>query len=281
MKERDSSRGRRSTYDRDVIACARCHRESCDTSEREGAALSDEACRRPLNSRYDVAVTGLTNQLRKENGLDHQAIEPSAEAGENPSAAAAKSEGWMKRFWHRLRRPFVERILHLNDTPHRIAFGVFLGFVIGWTPTMGAQIILYLLAATLLRANRVSGILPVMLTNPITALPIYVFNWKVGRWFLNSAAGVDGAILEEAQRARINQLMEEFSLSNLFSAEFWQHIGPSLKSLGTELIFGCFIVGLACGIVGYAVTYFGVVAYRRRRGLVHHCVPPSPVDAPA
>ncbi len=213
--------------------------------------------------------------------MDHQAIEPSKDAGENTPGEAAESEGWMKRLWHRLRRPVVERILHLNDTPHRIAFGVFLGFVIGWTPTMGAQIILYLLAATLLRANRASGILPVMLTNPITALPIYVFNWKVGRWFLNSAAGVDGAIMEEAQRAHINELMEEFSLSNLFSAEFWQHIGPSLKSLGTELIFGCFIVGMACGVVGYAFTYYGVVAYRKRRGLVHRSVSASPVDLPA
>ena len=37
------------------------------------------------------------------------------------------------------------RVLHVDDTPHRIALGVALGFFVTWTPTIGVQIVLILL----------------------------------------------------------------------------------------------------------------------------------------
>ncbi len=197
--------------------------------------------------------------------MEHQAANVATNSERTQVVTRRRGRSKLLRLWIRIRRPVFEKILHINDSPHRIAFGVFLGFLVGWSPTMGAQIILYLIAATLLKANKVSGILPVMLTNPITALPIYVFNWRIGRWFLNRATGIDKSLAESEERARINQFFEEFSLTNLFSADFWDRIGPSLKSLGTELIFGCFIVGLVCGVVGYVAAYYGVIAYRKRR----------------
>ncbi len=173
------------------------------------------------------------------------------------------------RAWSRTKRIVIDRILGLHDTPHRIAFGVFLGFLIGWSPTMGLQIFFYLVAASILRANCISGIPPILLTNPLTAFPIYVFNWRIGRWLLNSAGGNADAAAEAMERERLDRFFEEFSIRNMFDGDYWTDLGPSLKALGIELLFGCFIVGLACGILGYIATYYGVLAYRRRKGHLH------------
>jgi len=168
------------------------------------------------------------------------------------------------RSWRRLRLTITQRILRLNDTPHRIAFGVFLGFVVGWTPTMGAQIILYWILATLLRANKASGILPVLMTNPVTALPVYLFNWKIGQWILHGGGVVD-AHAGQLQQERISRFMSEFSVTRLVESDFWRSAGETFRGLGIELIVGCLVVGLVCGSAGYLATYYGVRAYRRRR----------------
>ncbi|HPF40792.1 MAG TPA: DUF2062 domain-containing protein [Phycisphaerae bacterium] len=168
-----------------------------------------------------------------------------------------------RRLWARIRRPIVQRILHLDDSPHRIAFGVFLGFVVGWTPTMGLQIVIYLLLAYLLRANRASGLLPVFLTNPITAVPVYLLNWQIGRWILHPN-GLSPATIA-AQREAIRNFVGNFRLSRLLDADFWSSAGAAFHAFGMELVVGCLVVGVACGVAGYIAAYYGVIAYRKRR----------------
>lgn|GEM_PF-576055 len=168
-----------------------------------------------------------------------------------------------ERLWQRLRRPIIEKILHLDDTPHRIALGVFLGFVVGWTPLMGAQIVLYLAAAYLFRANRASGLPPVLLTNPITAVPIYMLNWRIGQWLLNPGGISEAA--REKKAAALTAFVEKFSISEVFTASFWDRFADAFGTFGQELFFGCLVVGGVCGLLGYIATYYGVVAYRRRR----------------
>ncbi|MCB9852971.1 MAG: DUF2062 domain-containing protein [Phycisphaerales bacterium] len=159
----------------------------------------------------------------------------------------------------------VQRILHLDDSPHRIAFGVFLGFLVGWTPTMGLQIVIYLVLAYALRANRASGLLPVFLTNPITAVPVYLLNWQIGRWILHPNGLSQETITE--QQAAIREFVSDFQLSRLLDSSFWTSAGTAFRVFGLELIVGCLVVGFACGVGGYIVTYYGVVEYRKRRAL--------------
>ena len=137
----------------------------------------------------------------------------------------------------RLRSLIVHRILGVRDTPRRIAWGVFLGTVVAWTPTLGFQIMIYVAIATLLRANKVSGIPILFISNPVTAVPLYWSCWKVG------------------------------DLIDLFTAEFWEQLGQTLWDMGTELWVGSFIIGFAMAIPMYFVTLIGVRAFRRARGL--------------
>ena len=87
----------------------------------------------------------------------------------------------MSDIWRRTRRFLIVKVLHANDTPHRIALGIAIGVFIGLTPTVGLQMIIALALATALRANKVVCIPMVWITNPVTLVPIYSA-WAVRWW---------------------------------------------------------------------------------------------------
>jgi len=158
----------------------------------------------------------------------------------------------------------VHNILHLDDTPHRIAFGVFLGFVVGATPTIGLQMVIYVTLAALLGANKISGILPVWLSNPLTAVPLYYSNWRIGRFFL----GGDGD--SELSQRMLEQVVgipgQDLPLwERLFSGTFWKAAFDAFVAMGAELWLGSVLVGVVCGALGYWASYRGVLAFRERR----------------
>ncbi|MCA9601319.1 MAG: DUF2062 domain-containing protein [Polyangiales bacterium] len=161
----------------------------------------------------------------------------------------------------RIRDFFVRRIVGLDDTPHRIAWGVFLGCVVGATPTLGFQIVIYLLVATLLRANKLSGLPIVFVTNPVTAVPLYYFAWRFGAWLLGS---------KPQNAARTERAMEELAgtagggdwTRGVFTQDFWERVLNTILGMGIELWVGCIILGVAFGIPAYALTYRAVVQLR-------------------
>lgn len=164
-------------------------------------------------------------------------------------------------YWARLKRVIVNRILGLNDTPHRIAWGVFLGFVVAFTPTVGLQMVLFLAAATLLRSNKVSGLPVVWLTNPLTMVPIYFGCWRVGAFALGTDADPERGhrLIEQLRGAE-----SEWTMSRLVEADFWSDLGATLWALGAELWLGGFVVGAGLGAIFYPITLWGVRLYRGR-----------------
>lgn len=171
------------------------------------------------------------------------------------------------RWLRRLREVIVNRILGLNDTPHRIAWGVFLGFLVAFTPTVGLQMIIYVLVASLLRANKLSGIPPIWLTNPVTVVPVYYVCWRVGAFVL----GTDDDP-ERGERIIASLVGAEagFRWARLLEGEFWSELGATMWALGAELWLGGFIVGATLGGLAYPLTHWGVRAYRRARSHVVH-----------
>lgn len=167
------------------------------------------------------------------------------------------------RWLRRLRDVVVNRILGLNDTPHRIAWGVFLGFVVAFTPTVGLQMVIYVLLAALLRANRVSGIPPIWLTNPVTVVPVYFGCWRVGAFVLGSD---DDPERGERIIASLVGAESSFRWGRLLEGGFWAELGATMWELGAELWLGGLLVGGLLGGLAYPFTRWGVLAYRRARG---------------
>lgn len=149
-------------------------------------------------------------------------------------------------------------LLGIRDSPHRIALGVALGFFVGATPTLGVQMGLYLLLATALGANRVSGLVPVWLSNPLTAVPFYYGNWRLGRWLMGSE--------DRLSENQIQVLLggSNTSWADLLQADGWSVLWETMVRLGAELWVGSVVVGLLAGLLSYPIVYHAAVVFRRR-----------------
>ena len=172
-----------------------------------------------------------------------------------------------KEAWRRLQQIVMHNILHLDDTPHRIAWGVFLGTLIAFTPTLGLQIVLYVLVATVLRANKISGIPILFISNPFTAVPLYYTTWTVGAWVLHPEDG--GRVVTrdtiKAWLGETGRALQETGIARLLEGDFWVDAARLLLSTGDELWVGGVIFGLAAGVPLYFVTRWGVGAFRHLR----------------
>ncbi len=149
----------------------------------------------------------------------------------------------------RARRFFIYRVLHVDDTPHRIALGIATGIFIAWTPTVGFQMALTLLLSWLLGANKLAGLPFVWVSNPFTMFFIYYPNYLLGKSILGGK--YPNADFIEA----INWSGNWIEKIQSWWAETWKVFEP--------LWLGSIIAGVILGTIVYFVTYRSIVAYRK------------------
>lgn len=155
------------------------------------------------------------------------------------------------------------RILHINDSPHRIALGVALGLFTAWTPLLGFHVLIVLGLAFLLKANKFAAVICVWANNPFTLVPIYYPSYLLGRTVLK-CFHPNGA----ASKAEIQGLFSESDLSvipsNFFAVEHWQNLFAFLWQKCPELWIGSLIIGFLVAFAGYLTTYYLIVQHQRR-----------------
>jgi uncharacterized protein len=88
-----------------------------------------------------------------------------------------------------------------------VAGGLALGLFIGFTPTMGAQIVLGGICAYFLRVNVPLALVGSLVTNPFTAALVYPLEYQVGVWLVGVAEpselqGYTGALYSFARHAK-------------------------------------------------------------------------------
>ncbi len=158
--------------------------------------------------------------------------------------------------WKKARDFVIYRVLGADDTPHRIALGVAVGFFVAWTPTLGFQMMIAITMASLLRANKAVPVPIVWISNPATIIPVYYPNYLVGLWL----AGGERRGLDEWR-----QLLNGFAGSEVgwWTAiqEWWRFTAEIVVPLWV----GSCTVGLVLGFVTYVLTWWAVRAYRQRR----------------
>ena len=85
-------------------------------------------------------------------------------------------------------RYLLRAILMLDGSPHSIALGTAIGMFIALTPTVGIQMLIVIgfafLVRPLFRFNKMAALMTVYISNPLTVVPLYWFNYKVGTIFL-------------------------------------------------------------------------------------------------
>ena len=145
-------------------------------------------------------------------------------------------------------RPVLRWVLKLRSSPRAIAGGLGLGMFIAFTPTVGIQIILAIIAATLCNVNRPAAIAPVWITNPVTVAPVYTFNYWLGTFIW------PGPPLAEVKELFVN-------LGNsLTHLQFWdmQEAVLAVLHMGLEilipLLIGSTLIGVVLGIATYIIS---------------------------
>jgi len=164
-------------------------------------------------------------------------------------------------------KPAVEfikfRILHVDDSPHRIALGVGLGFFVGFLPVIGFHMILALLMSFIVKANKAISVLATFICNPFSIVPMFVASYFLGRKLLFFYDQNQTATTEE-----IYAVLSSLSFGNVIThfgtSQFWTQIGPLFGRMGIELCIGCVVLGAVSGMSGYLVTYRFIVWYRKR-----------------
>jgi uncharacterized protein (DUF2062 family) len=156
-------------------------------------------------------------------------------------------------------RPVLRWVIKLRSSPRAIAGGFGLGTFIAFTPTVGIQLILTLLVATMFNMNRPAASIPVWITNPVTVAPIYTFNYWLG---LKLWAG--------PPLSEVAELFKDIG-HTMARLEFWNIRDQFLAvfKMGSEilvpLLIGSLAIGAVCGILVYFFTLSLLSIYFSRR----------------
>ena len=91
-----------------------------------------------------------------------------------------------RRSWLRWLRQRLLWLWHQEGSPGQRARGLAAGVFTGCYPFFGLQIVLGVGLASLVRGNHLLAIVGTWISNPLTSLPLYWFNYQVGCWLLGA-----------------------------------------------------------------------------------------------
>ncbi len=130
----------------------------------------------------------------------------------------------------------------LRGNPEVVARGIAVGVFAGCFPFFGLQSVMGIVLATLVRGSRLSAIAGTWISNPLTYLPVFWLNFKVGQWLLGGETS--------------------FNPHSTDSLESFLELGPTLV---ITLFFGCFVVGAISGISSYFTSLYILKRLRRNK----------------
>lgn len=140
-----------------------------------------------------------------------------------------------------------EKIISINDSPHKIALGFGLGVFTGILPGTGPLAALFL--AFVFRVNRAAALIGSAITNTWLSFVIFAVSLKLGAFL----TGTDFSTI----RLQAQELLGNFHWDKIFSAAVW----PILK----PLMLGYLISGMILGVLGYLVSLSIILLQRNSK----------------
>ncbi len=135
------------------------------------------------------------------------------------------------------------RFLKIRGHPREIAYGIAIGLFIGMTPTIGFQTAIALFFAALFKANKISAVLGVWITNPVTAPLIYSMTYYLGGKILGNSISIN----------TLEHIEEGTSFFNMiFNA-------PEILWVMT---IGGLVIGIPLSVAGYLFSYSAIEKYQ-------------------
>lgn len=160
----------------------------------------------------------------------------------------------LRRFGHRVYR-LCRSIVVIQDSPHRIAWGVAIGTFVAYLPIVGIQMIVGAIMCKLMRANILASIPMAWITNPLTIVPIYF-----GLFLLGGLATGDTMTYTEMQT-----LIKQINEAGIWTMDGISQTIDLIGRIFLPLMIGGVVVGVINGVLFYMLTLKAVAAYQRRR----------------
>lgn len=140
------------------------------------------------------------------------------------------------------------KFIRLRGHPKELTRGLAAGVFAGMFPLFGLQTILGVAIAFRVRGNPLMAAAGTWISNPLTYLPIYAFNYRLGCWILGKPV--------------VNLFTDVESLKT------WLETGADV---GIALLLGSFVMGSIFAPISYVVGLPVIRRARRRyRKLTHH-----------
>jgi|GEM_PF-901736 len=195
------------------------------------------------------------------------------EQSDRPSAVLRPPRSRAHLTWRRFLAILKLRVLHVNDTPHRIAMGVAIGvFVsIGLGPFLGIHTFVVLVLAVLLRANKVAALAAMWIHNPLTMWPIVFAEYELGKRIVRvfSDSYEQG---EELLRGFLKNWEARGVFVFPFGADFWRELTHMMVKIGLEVSIGCVVLGSLGAVLSYYAAKEIIIEHRRRNPHRRHQV---------
>ena len=152
----------------------------------------------------------------------------------------------------------IRRVLRMQASAQQIAAGMAIGVFIAFTPTLGIQMVLAALVATLFNCSRLPAVIAVHVTNAFTIIPIYVSCYFVGARLLRpfgfTTLGIER--IKEVLVRQADTSIWEATLSRMLTVSRlgWDALVP--------LWVGGLVIGPIAAFISYSVTVRVVKGHR-------------------
>ena len=146
-------------------------------------------------------------------------------------------------------KDIAKQIFVEDNSAHSIAMGLALGVFIGMLPIFGFQMIPAVAISIRLNINKLAAAAGVWITNPLTVIPIYLFNYWTGSKLLPSYLSIN-----------VDQFKHLLTSEQFNWQTFWNMGYVVLIPLG----IGSFINASVLGIVVYFLFKLFIINWHKR-----------------
>jgi uncharacterized protein (DUF2062 family) len=137
---------------------------------------------------------------------------------------------------------FVLLFVRKEDSPENIAHGLAMGIFVGFLPIIPFQTVFILLLCTIFKTNKLAGVIgSTVLTNPLSAMPVFYAQHFLGRIF----------ILHDFSYDKFKHLFFHFSISEV------NEVGREILIMAKMVSIG----GLILGVLFYPFVYYSTKNY--------------------
>ncbi len=141
----------------------------------------------------------------------------------------------------------------------KVALGVAIGVLVAFSPTIGFQMGLAMVIATILNASRLAAVSCVWITNPLTMGPVFAFTYQVGHPFWFSSP--------EVSISQMSQMISAGHSPYSIGAVFYglqNMLGSGVGGV-MPLLLGGLIIGSVAACLSYPLAWVAASSYLRSR----------------